>query len=395
MQKSLTLVLAVVTASFNLRGQGTVGFGTVGSGPNGSVNAPATNSLTGMRLTGTSYQAQLFYDDPRTDADDTSLTPVAGIATFNTGATESARGYITGSTGGGTRTLGGVPGGAAVRVQIRAWQTSLGADYATAYQNWLVSDGTLVLGNTPIFVVTTGNPPFVAPSVLTGANPGWFLFPAMPPASNVVEFANFAEELNSPVTNAMTGRPVKGPEFVAQLYVGPAGTAEDELLSAGPPAPFLQGELGYFSGGLRTNPFVRVNAAIGAFQVRVWDSTAFASYDEAVMIGIEGDTNAVVGKSAVFENAATSSDPPAVLTNLQSFAVARVPPMVRLQIARSQFNARVSWSTNANGFVLESSVPKNSSWMTVTNRPTVVGKTYVLSVPLDLERRFFRLRSVD
>ena len=192
MKKILTTT-AMAMVSLGVFAQGTVNFATVGSGPNGSVNAPATNRVTGLRVTGTEYTAQLFYNDPANSADDAVdphipggttplLTAVGTTATFSTAATELGRGYVTAATGGGTRTLNGVAGGSQATLQVRAWSTSLGADWATALANW--SGGAAgVLGTTAVFTIPTGNPPLVAPSALTGANPGFFLSPVPEPST--------------------------------------------------------------------------------------------------------------------------------------------------------------------------------------------------------------------
>lgn len=189
MKKILTTT-AMAMVSLGVLAQGTVNFATVGSGPNGSVNAPATNRATGLRVTGTDYMAQLFYNDPANSADDAVdprtgnplLTAVGATATFTTGAAEAARGYITGTTGGGTRTLDGVAGGSQATLQIRAWSTSLGATWDAALNAW--RSGTAgVLGGTAVFTIPTGNPPLVAPSALTGANPGFFLNPVPEPST--------------------------------------------------------------------------------------------------------------------------------------------------------------------------------------------------------------------
>ena len=183
MKKTLaTSITALVTLS--ALAQGTVNFATVGSSWNGSVNAPATNRYTGMRISGTDYTAQLFYNDPANPADDAIdprtgnplLTAVGATATFSTGATEAARGYITSVTGGGTRVLPGVAGGATATLQIRAWSTSLGQTWDAAW-NALLSGQAGAFASTAVFTIPTGNPPLVAPSALTGANPGLFFVP--------------------------------------------------------------------------------------------------------------------------------------------------------------------------------------------------------------------------
>ena len=180
--KRILATTALAMMGLSAFAQGTVNFATVGSGPNGSVNAPLTNYFTGQRVSGTDYTAQLFYNDPANSADDTMdprtgspiLTAVGATATFTTATVEAGRGYITAATGGGTRVLPGIAGGASATLQIRAWSTSLGADWNTAL-NALVGGAPGFINDTRVFTVPTGNPPLVAPSALTGAT--WSLIP--------------------------------------------------------------------------------------------------------------------------------------------------------------------------------------------------------------------------
>ena len=166
--KTWVTLLVAVLAVCDLHGQGSVNFVTIGAG----VNAPATNFLTGQRVDGTNYLAQLFYG-PAGTVENALISVNNPPAHFGTG---TLRGYITAATGGGVRTFEALPAGAPATVQIRAWEASLGPDYGTAYQNWLMSDGTKVLGHSKVITVTMTEPP-LTPASLSGLNPGFFLFP--------------------------------------------------------------------------------------------------------------------------------------------------------------------------------------------------------------------------
>jgi hypothetical protein len=169
MKTWLTFLVAVL-ALYDLHGQGRVIFNTIGAG----VNAPATNFLTLQRVEGIDFLAQLFYGPVGTD-ENALISVTNPPAHFGTGG---LRGYIDSASGGGIRVLDGISEGAPAVVQVRAWDASLGADYATAYQNWLTSDGTKVLGRSKFAQLTAGTSTSATP--LTVLNPGFFLFPFPP-----------------------------------------------------------------------------------------------------------------------------------------------------------------------------------------------------------------------
>lgn len=189
--KTILVTTALAMISFGTLAQGTVNFATAGASFNGAVNAPLTNYITGQKVSGTDFRAQLFYNDPASVADDAidprtgdplltavlggGLDPVgSGIAYFLTGL---QAGYITTASGGGTRVLPGIAGGDDATVQIRAWSTSLGSDWNTALNTWLGGGTGGLIAQTKVFTIPAGNPPLVVPSALTGANDGWFPVP--------------------------------------------------------------------------------------------------------------------------------------------------------------------------------------------------------------------------
>jgi len=111
-------------------------------------------------------------------------------------------------------------------------------------------------------------------------------------AQGYLNFANIgsgpAGTVNAPITNAATASPparADGATVLAMLYVGPAGTIDELLLSTngvqGAPSTFLSGaQAGYFTGGQRTitgfNPGQTVTV-----QVRAWIASHGASWEAA------------------------------------------------------------------------------------------------------------------
>jgi hypothetical protein len=168
--KKLLLTVGLVCASWAVYGQGVVAFNTLGGG----VNAAATNSVTGARITGNTFFAQLFYAEGNiTDPLSPLFTMVTGApATFGTGGTA---GYITSSTGGGNRVLPIGPG-SAVTFQIRAWDAILGATYPGNNTAAIINMG----GSKLAFVAALGSS--TAATLLTGLNPGWIAIPVPEPS---------------------------------------------------------------------------------------------------------------------------------------------------------------------------------------------------------------------
>jgi hypothetical protein len=171
--KKLLLTLACGFVAVSIYAQGTVSFVTVGGG----VNAPATNSLTSARVSGTAFLAQLFWATGASRPED-SLVAVSNAPAFY--GTGSFAGYVVSASGGGNRILS-VPGGTVVTCQVRAWDASLGSDWATALQNWLNdSTRTKVLGKSNLINATATEPP-TAPGSLAGLA-AYFLVPVPEPS---------------------------------------------------------------------------------------------------------------------------------------------------------------------------------------------------------------------
>lgn len=167
----VTLTVALLGLSAHTYAQGYLSMNTGGGG----VNAAATNRITGLRVSGTAFRAQLFWA-LGAGMPEASLMPVLDPTAFF-----NATGLILSTTGGGNRTFLATPGGSTLTVQIRAWEAALGADFATAHAAWLLSDGSKVLGGSKVINVTLTQAP-ASPALLTGLNPGWYLEPVPEPS---------------------------------------------------------------------------------------------------------------------------------------------------------------------------------------------------------------------
>jgi len=151
-----------------------------------------------------------------------------------------------------------------------------------------------------------------------------------------------ATGVSAPATNILTGLPVSGTGFYAQLYYGAPGTAESAMLAAlstpggtvPVPATFATGVSAGFittgSGGGNRYVDTAVVAA-GAptlFQIRAWDAVLGNTWDIAYPTYLAGSNpTAVLGKSAIVTVAtsATATQSPTFLTPLTAFTLQPIP----------------------------------------------------------------------
>lgn len=148
--KKLLILAVTVTATIGALAQGTVNFSNGAAG----VNAPIFGTDGTTRLAGTSFVAQLWAGSSAS-----SLAPITPTATFATGA---SAGYFFG----GQRTVAGVNTGSPMFFQVRVWEASAGADWATASTR----NGALVGGNT-VGYNGAAIGPFQSPNLGGGATP--------------------------------------------------------------------------------------------------------------------------------------------------------------------------------------------------------------------------------
>lgn len=163
--KKLIAVAAVVVATIAAQAQGTINFA---NRVVGSFDAKVLNAA-GAPLDGAGFMAQLYVG-----ASASSLAAVGSPVPFRTGG---AAGYVTSST----VTVGGIAGGGAASVAMRAWDASTGATYDAATTRGSSAVLSLTLGG-------GGSPPGLPTNLdglvgfsLAGAGPG----PAVPEPSTV------------------------------------------------------------------------------------------------------------------------------------------------------------------------------------------------------------------
>jgi len=138
-------------------------------------------------------------------------------------------------------------------------------------------------------------------------------------AQGTLVFANLASGVNAPIMDS-TGARIHDPNYVADLFFSTTtDAATDSLTAAGFNVAFsttTSGGGGFFLGGSRT-----VTGASGAIeaQVRVWNETAFPTFDQARTSGGEWGVSApLVLTLAVFP---ATAQPMAGLTGFQLTAV--------------------------------------------------------------------------
>ena len=144
-----------------------------------------------------------------------------------------------------------------------------------------------------------------------------------------LNFANAGAGVNAPITNRTASTGVQAPAlgaraagvaFLAQLYIGPALTAESLLttngVSGSPQAFSTGGQAGYFTGGQRIISGFGGGSTITA-QVRAWNS-AFPSW-EAAPVTERGQSNPV---QVILAEGAT---PTPNMIGLQGFDVGGIP----------------------------------------------------------------------
>lgn len=144
---------------------------------------------------------------------------------------------------------------------------------------------------------------------------------------------NFSNIGDGRVTNGLTGQPLAvGTNYVVHLFYAPIfvppGEVEAAMIPLPPPAFILVP--GLFAGGVRITPPTTPGGAPAFFQVRVWDTSLGATWEEALAAWRQDTTGTkLLGKSAVIlvqqtgDNAALPPTPPAnlVRAGLQGFSV--------------------------------------------------------------------------
>lgn len=135
-------------------------------------------------------------------------------------------------------------------------------------------------------------------------------------------FGNANAQVNAPISELAGGAKLSGIGWIAQLWYGPAGSAESALVAHPTTATFstTAAQAGYFFGGARTIDGIAVGS-VAVTQVRVWNAAAGASWADAL-----ANPLGLVGRSGLVSVSLTGPPAtPANLVGLTAFTVAPVP----------------------------------------------------------------------
>jgi hypothetical protein len=151
---------------------------------------------------------------------------------------------------------------------------------------------------------------------------------------------------------------LSGARYLAQVY---AGTSTETLAPASPAVPFLTGEdAGYFTPIDLLLPGVTPGDSVKV-QVRVWDSAAGASYEQAVANAGQR------GSSEILDSVTGGGSlPTPQLQGLTSFSLVAPPKIIQQPLGKALFVGEdVTFSVQASG-----SAPLSYQWRFGTNELT-------------------------
>lgn len=147
-------------------------------------------------------------------------------------------------------------------------------------------------------------------------------------AQGTIDFntRNLANNVDAKVFNVDGVTGLGGDGFTAQLFTGPAGSTEDQLVAVPGTATFRTSAAGAgYINPVGTVVAAQAGGALVSVQLRVWDNQGgtLTSWDDAVLV-------ANSGKSAIFEitlgnPTAEPPTPAAALAGLQNFALVAIP----------------------------------------------------------------------
>jgi hypothetical protein len=212
-------------------------------------------------------------------------------------------------------------------------------------------------------------------------------------------FANHGNGANAPdyLCDAITR--LSGPQYRAELMVGPTATN----LTSFATTPFGTGAFaGYFSGGVVEIPHYLgypPNPECYCFvQINIWNTNAGPNFEAAKASGqVNAWAQAAVsltgplGGPVCFLNPAPPP-PPSGLTSL-SLNGPHPPPQVGIALASSN-KLQLYWSVSPWNFMLEQSqdLPL-SNWTILTTTPIMISTTNFIVIPLPTQPTFYRLVS--
>jgi hypothetical protein len=188
-----------------------------------------------------------------------------------------------------------------------------------------------------------------------------------------------------------------GTNYLAQLYVGAAGSSERSLAPAlGDPTFFRSGALaGHISGGIRVAPGVPPRSPAVA-QIRVWTSYSGATFEQAIAAArANAGFGHRLGVSSLVNISRLGDDPTnsfAYLDGLNPFAVGRYPYSLSYESDQDRFIPL--WSGTDLDFALEPTRDLNQAAWEVAYPPETgwqIAPGHYLTIT-NTPRRFFRIR---
>lgn len=147
-------------------------------------------------------------------------------------------------------------------------------------------------------------------------------------AQGTVAFQNrdTANNVNAPIYDlTVGGTKLEGTAYLAQLFAGPAGSAESALKPAGAAVDFRTGNAaGYVNVGSAASRAIDGVAfgANAAVQIRAWSASGGATWDEAVAkAAADASVHVGMSKLLTITTAASALNVPSPMVGLESFPI--------------------------------------------------------------------------
>jgi len=212
-------------------------------------------------------------------------------------------------------------------------------------------------------------------------------------AQGTLNFANYGAGVDAPVIN-WDGTRLAGWLFVADLWWAPGlVTDPKQLIELGQPVVFLTN--GYFLGGTRTIPGAGQGTVI-TVQIRAFGGTpgcppiCFDCYCPTFQQGY----------SDLFQvTLTTPPNPPASLNGMAPFSLSppttySAPQFILNAITGDKLVLAWAPSAVATNFVLQQNADlTTTNWVTLTQRPVLVGPQFQVEMPKPAGTMFYRLVS--
>jgi hypothetical protein len=144
-------------------------------------------------------------------------------------------------------------------------------------------------------------------------------------AQGTILFANRVPQagIDASVYDGITGIPLEGPWWLAQLYAGSANS-ESSLSPVGSPTPFQTGQIpGYWEPVVVAVPGIGEGEKVW-LQAHVWSSWFGATWEDARAKPV-GQANGLFGSSLPLVDVLLGGSEPTPMVGLESFAVFPIP----------------------------------------------------------------------